>query len=142
MHNAGFKTPNAKIELVVKGLQVDVTGENLIGFLHGKGVSSECSLLTTFNNAKSLAYKITVDAKNENVVKDPALWPENVKVQTYKQRRRNSVSPSKTSPRKATEDVDNRLVRRVVKNHGGLSVRFENSGTHSDLLYNHMLSDC
>ena len=140
--NTGVLTPNANTDLVVKGLHLDVTGENLVGFLQGKGVNSECSLLTTFNNAKSLAYKITIDANKVNVVSDPALWPESVKVQTFKQRRRNSVSPLKSPSKKVAEDVDNRLARSVLNNHGGLSMRFENSGNRSDYLYNHILRDC
>ena len=81
-------------DLVIKGLNVDVTGENLSGFLLTKGVEiMQCTLLTTFSDAKSLAYKVTIDMDKQNVVMDPSIWPENVRIQPYKQKRRNSTSP-------------------------------------------------
>ena len=51
------------VDLVIKGLNVDVTGEDWIGFLQRKGVDiKECNFLTTFSDAKTLAYKITIYA--------------------------------------------------------------------------------
>ena len=135
------------VDLVIKGLNVDVTGENLTGFLQRKGVDiKECNLLTTFSDAKTLAYKITIDADKQNVVNDPSTWPENVNVQLYKQRRRNSASPVKKSTGnkrsvRVTEAIDNSHVRSVVENLGGLSVRFENAGTRNSL-YSHIVDDC
>ena len=135
------------VDLVIKGLNVDVTGEDLTGFLQRKGVDiKECNLLTTFSDAKTLAYKITIDADKQNVVSDPSTWPENVNVQLYKQRRRNSLSPVKKSTGnkrsvRVTEAIDNNHVRSVVENLGGLSVRFENAGTRNSL-YSHIVDDC
>ena len=125
--------PNEKIDLVIKGLSVDVTGEKLSGYLQSKGINiNECNLLTTFNNARSLAYKITVGAEIKDVVSDPSLWPENVIIQSYKQRRRSS-SPSlkKLSGNNGIVRVtdSSRTKRSVVSSNGSLSVRFENTGT-------------
>ena len=133
--------------MVIKGLNVDVTGEDLTGFLQRKGVDiKECNLLTTFSDAKTLAYKIKIDADKQTVVSNPSTWPENVNVQLYKQRRRNSASPVKKSTGnkrsvKVTEAIDNNQVRSVVENLGGLSVRFENAGTRNSL-YSHIVDDC
>ena len=136
--------PNAKIDLVIKGLSVDVTGEKLSGYLQSKGIAiNECNLLTTFNNARSLAYKITVGEENKDVVCDPSLWPENVIIQSYKQRRRSSSSPLKTSSGnngilRVTDS--SRIKRSIVDNHGSLSVRFENTGTGDS--QGQLQSDC
>ena len=132
-------------DLVIKGLNVDVTGENLSGFLLTKGVEiMQCTLLTTFSDAKSLAYKVTIDMDKQNVVMDPSIWPENVRIQPYKQKRRNSTSPLKKSSGnkrnvKVTKDIDEKYKRSGVDNLGGLSVRFENAEVRN-LQYAHFLS--
>ena len=139
--------PNSTIDLVIKGLGVDVTGKNLSEFLQSKGVNTrDCNLLTTFDNARSLAYKITIVADDKDVVCDPSLWPENVVIQSYKQRRRNSASYSKKSTignrnARFANDVDHRNKRSVVNNLGKLSVRFENTDTQNSQ-YGHIFGDC
>ena len=143
MLNRDERVIQGTLDLVIKGLNADVTGENLSGYLQSKGVNIRgCNLLTTFTNAKSLAYKITIDVDKQNVVDDPSIWPENVIVQPYKQRRRNSASPVKTSTRsvRVTEAIDNNHKRSVVENLGTLSVRFDNAGIR-DSQYGHIIDD-
>ena len=60
--------------IVVKGLRLDISGEILVRYLQSKGITSrECNVLTTYENAKSLAYKLTIDSCDESKLKDPTL---------------------------------------------------------------------
>ena len=133
--------------IVVKGLGLHITAETLSRYLLSKGVSTlDCQLLTTYENAQSLTYKITLRACDQDTVKDPAIWPDMVTVQPFKQKRRQSTATQSSTTGNANDGMKmgggilKGSSRKVIKSPKGLSVRFTNEEVHG-IMVNHFLSD-
>ena len=89
LHGTAFNnegcTLAANVELVAYGLGKDVTSIQLSNFLQDKGIDIiDCQLLTKFEGARSLSFKITVKPQHFEKVKDPSLWPYRVGMRLYK----------------------------------------------------------
>ena len=66
----------ADIHLVAKGVGKHVTAIHLAEFLESRGMKVvDCELLTTYENARSLSYKVTIKASDYVKSRDPATSP-------------------------------------------------------------------
>ena len=76
---------SADAELVAHNVAKNITIADLCNWLSQRGLLvKDCSFLTTSNEARSLAFKITIDPKDfERATDDPALWPYGVDVRVY-----------------------------------------------------------
>ena len=68
--------------------------------------AKECSLLTRYEYARSLSFKLTVTGHDHEIVKDPSMWPQNISIEPYKARkRRNSVTFQTTNRTNQNQSV-------------------------------------
>ena len=75
---------SADTHLVAYGVSKNVTGPQLSQFLERKGLHIiNCELLTKFEGARSLAYKITVKSSDLKMAQNPSMWPEKVGVRLF-----------------------------------------------------------
>lgn len=75
----------ADIQLVAYGLAKHVSGIQLSKFLEEKGLNIvSCDLLTKYEGARSLSYKITIRAYDLEKAQDASRWPERVGIRLYK----------------------------------------------------------
>ena len=84
-HNAAMeKLTDEIIPTLIIGK--NITANDMGYWLSQRGVQiRDCQLLTTSNEARTFAYKITVDAKDhDRVTQDASLWPYGVGVRLYK----------------------------------------------------------
>ena len=83
---------SADAELVAHNVAKNITIADLCNWLSQRGLLvKDCSLLTTSNEARSLAFKITIDPKDlDRATNDPALWPYGVGVRVYKNFNKNT----------------------------------------------------
>jgi hypothetical protein len=83
---------SADAELVAHNVAKNITIADLCNWLSQRGLLvKDCTLLTTSNEARSLAFKITIDPKDfDRATKDPALWPYGVGVRVYKNFNKNT----------------------------------------------------
>ena len=73
------------IDLVAYGVGKNITALQLSKFLHEKGLSvKDCILLTKFEGARSLSYKVTIKSTDLDFAKNPDIWPYRVGVRLYK----------------------------------------------------------
>ena len=76
---------SADIDLVAYGVGKNITALQLSKFLQEKGLSvKDCSLLTKFEGARSLSYKVTIKSTDLDIAKNPGIWPYRVGVRLYK----------------------------------------------------------
>ena len=75
----------ADIHLVAFGVSKNVSGVQLSNFLAGKGLHVvSCDLLTKFEGARSLAYKVVVKASDLEKAQNPDTWPNKVGIRLFK----------------------------------------------------------
>ena len=100
---------SADVHLVAFGVKKTVTGLQLSHWLARKGLQVlSCDLLTKYEGARSLAYKITIKSCDYEKAWNPELWPSRVGLRQYKffdsnrqkiyegnPNRRSEVAPSK-----------------------------------------------
>ena len=76
---------SADIHLVAFGVAKHVSGIQLSHFLEGKGLHVlSCDLLTKYEGARSLSYKVTIKSCDFDKAKNPELWPYRVGVRLFK----------------------------------------------------------
>ena len=106
---------SADIHLVAYGVAKNVTGIQLSQWLAGKGLRVlSCDLLTKYEGARSLSYKITVKSCDYDKAHNPEIWPARVGVRLFKFfnapremkgiDRYNNRSPQTTSSRIGTNN--------------------------------------
>ena len=106
---------SADIHLVAYGVAKNVTGIQLSQWLAGKGLRVlSCDLLTKYERARSLSYKITVKSCDYDKAHNPEIWPARVGVRLFKFfnassemkgiDRYNNRSPQTTSSRIGTNN--------------------------------------
>ena len=104
----------ADVSMVVKGIALHVSENQLRNFISDQGIeTSNWKALTTYNNARSLTFKFTVNATNREKLKNSTIWPTGVTVEAYKERkqaptRSNGGTPKRRSTR-FKEDRASRL---------------------------------
>ena len=78
----------ADIDIVAYGVAKNVKATQLATFLESKGLKVvDCVLLTTYEQARSLSYKITIKAKDFEKSQDPATWPYRISFRPFINRR-------------------------------------------------------
>ena len=82
----GNETPlSADVHLVVYGLSKYTTGVQLSQWLNKNGLEvKSCDILTKFEGARSLTYKIAVKASDYDKAINPDIWPARVGVRKFK----------------------------------------------------------
>ena len=118
--------------VVVKGVADDVSKDHIVQFLISNGVNAkECNLLTTYEHARYLSYKITVAARDQEKVKDLSIWPQNISIEPYKAKKgRNSVRFQTSNRKNENPSNDNPGITGILKRSDSYGVRngrgFEN----------------
>ena len=75
----------ADVSLVAYGVAKDASDEKLKGFLEKKGLNIvSVELMTTFNEARTHTYKVTIKASDFEKAKSPDIWPYRVGVRLFK----------------------------------------------------------
>ena len=78
------KSLAADIHLVAYGVSKNVPGVQLSQFLATKGLKVlNCELLTKYEGARSLAYKITIKSCDLDIAQDPNTWPDKVGIRLF-----------------------------------------------------------
>ena len=76
---------SADVHLVAYGLGKDTTAEQLATWLQSNGLQvKSCILLTKYEGARSLAYKISIKSSDYDKATNPHIWPDKVGVRRYK----------------------------------------------------------
>lgn len=83
---------SADVDIVASNVAKNVTAADLCHWLSQKGLFvKDCVLLTTSEQARSLAFKITIDPKDfDRATKDAGIWPYRVGVRMFKSFNRNN----------------------------------------------------
>ena len=83
---------SADAELVAYNVATTITTADLCNWLAQRAVFvKDCKLLTTFEDARSLTFKITVDPTDyERLTNDAMLWPYGVGVRKYRNVSKNT----------------------------------------------------
>ena len=78
------KAPAADIDLVVSGVAKDVTAIQVSQFIEAKGIKVlDCVLLTKYEQARTLSYKITIKARDYGKSQNLSMWPYRVRVRVF-----------------------------------------------------------
>ena len=134
-HKTAPQMTPAKSCVVVKGLGLHVSEELLFQHLQSHGIATEgIVLLTTYDEAKSYAYKITIKTYDLEKIKSVSIWPQTVTVQHFKEKNRSLNSRSNITEHKRkqgilkTSNYDALNTKRNVANgpNDKLSVQFAN----------------
>ena len=76
---------SADVHLVAYGIAKNVTGIQLSQWLAGKGLHIvSCDLLTRYDGARSLSYKVTIKSRDYQKATSPEIWPARVGVRLFK----------------------------------------------------------
>ena len=82
----GKETLSSDMDLVAYGVAKNITAIQLSNFMQNKGLDViDCVLLTKYNGARSLTFKITIKATDFEKAQDPDIWPYIVGLRYYKQ---------------------------------------------------------
>ena len=86
----------ADVSLVAYGVAKDASEVQLKSFLEGKNINViECKKLTTFEQARTHCYKVTIKASEFEKSTKPEVWPYRVGVRLFKQfREKKEQTPS------------------------------------------------
>ena len=83
---------SADADLVAYNVAKTITTADLCNWLSQRGLFvKDCKLLTTSEEARSLAFKVTIDPKDfDRATKDTSLWPYGVGVRVFKNFNKNT----------------------------------------------------
>ena len=86
----------ADVSLVAYGVAKDASEDRLKSFLQAKNINViECKKLTTFQQARTHCYKVTIKASEFEKATKPEVWPYRVGVRLFKQfREKKDETPS------------------------------------------------
>ena len=123
---SGSNSFSANIHLVAYGVAKQVTGIQLSHFLQERGLSVlSCDLLTKYENARSLAYKISIRSRDYEKAQDLNIWPLTVGVRLFKYFKKRNVNTGGIKREQRREVTDPRKVRMV---------RFKDQVGYSDFI--------
>ena len=101
--------------LVAYGVAKQITGIQLSHFLQERGLNVfSCALLTKHENARSLAYKISIRSCDYEKAQDPNIWPLRVGVRLFKYFKKRNLNTDGIEREQRREVTDPRK-RRVVQ---------------------------
>ena len=83
---------NSHSVFVVKGMPLDISEVNVAEFLRENGISvSECKLLTSYDQAQTLTFRIAVCDEADHVkITTPGLWSPDIVIEPFRKRKRRS----------------------------------------------------
>ena len=90
----------ADIDLVVYGVARNITSIQVSKWIEDQGIKVfDCVLLTKYEQARTLSFKITISASNYEKSQDPSMWPYRVHVHPYRNynRKRQDYDTNKRS---------------------------------------------
>ena len=75
----------ANIDIVAYGVATQVTGIELSKFIEDKGIKVlDCVLLTKYEHAWTLSYRVTIRACDYEKSQDASIWPYRIGVRPFK----------------------------------------------------------
>ena len=75
----------ADIDLVAYGVSTQVTGNGLSKFIENMGIKVlDCVLLTKYEHARTLSYKVTIKACDCQKSEDPSIWAYRIGVSRFR----------------------------------------------------------
>ena len=81
----GMIPQSADVHLVAYGFGTDTSSEQIKQWLESNGLQVKgCTLLTRFEGARSLTFRVVVKASDFEKATNPNIWPENVGVRKFK----------------------------------------------------------
>ena len=107
----GSEALSADVHLVVYGLAKHVTSLQLSRFIEDKGLKiGSCDLLTKYEGAHSLSFKITTMSSEYDKVRNPEIWPVGVGIRLFKffNTRQNKNGNERVNIRNENKDRNNR----------------------------------
>ena len=123
---SGCNSFSADIHLVAYGVAKQVTGIQLSHFLQERGLNVlRCDLLTKYENARSLAYKISIRSRDYEKAQDPNIWPLRLGVRLFKYFKKRNVYTGGLEREQKREVTGPRKVRMV---------RFKDQVGYSDFI--------
>ena len=121
---SGSNSFSADIHLVAYGVAKQVT--EIQHFLQERGLNVlSCDLLTKYENARSLAYKISIRSRDYEKAQDPNIRPLRVGVRLFKYFKKRNVNTGGIEREQKREITDPRKVRMV---------RFKDQVVYSDFI--------
>ena len=104
---------SADVHLVAYGFGTDTSSEQIKQWLESNGLQVKgCVLLTRFEGARSLTFRVVVKASDLEKATNPNIWPENVGVRKFKffngsnNRKKQDVVEKNVQPKPMTGDED------------------------------------
>ena len=74
----------ADIDLVVYGVARNINSIQVSKWIEDQGINVfDCVLLTKYEQARTLSFKVTISASNYEKSQDPSMWPYRVHVRPY-----------------------------------------------------------
>ena len=136
----------ADVDIVAYNVSKNVTAENLYNWLAQKGIHVKyCTLLTTTDQARSLAFKVTIDPKDyDRATKDASIWPYRVGVRLFKAfkksssnngYRNDSTNNGDRPERIARDGTDHRSRENTVLGNRGYSRSGDQESSRNDRRY-------
>ena len=117
----------ADIDLVAYGVSTKVTGDHLSKFIEDKGIKVlGCVLLTKYEHARTLSYKVTIKACDYEKSQDPSIWPYRIGVRPFRNPKNTNINSSYQRSNQDTRQIYSENNRRVSTNYDN-STRKDNS---------------
>ena len=118
---------NNDICLVVKGVPIDVNDTELIQFLEWNNISvRECTLLTRYEKAQSLTYRLLVRGGDHRRLTTPGFWMPGISVEPFRKKKRNAVKDRLSVPERSKRDTLPQQQKQTVRGYENFTVEIEN----------------
>ena len=102
---------SSDVNLVACNVAKHVTSVMLCTFLAERGLNvCDCKLLTRFDGARTLTYKITICPSDYEKAKDPSIWPYRVGLRLFKHFNNNMSAKRSIQSTKKTVSGNSRVV--------------------------------
>ena len=118
----------ADIDLVAYGVSTKVTGNHLSKFIEDKGIKVlGCALLTKYEHARTLSYKVTIKACDYEKSQDPSIWPYRIGVRPFRTPKNTNINSSYQRSNQDTRQIYSENNRRVSTNYDNSTRKDNNS---------------
>ena len=110
----------ADVELVVTGVSRDASEEQFKDFMTSKGIEVlDIVKLTTYEQARTNTFKITIKASQYTKAMDPDIWPLRVGVRHYRQPKRDNYRGASWAEQSAQSGgvIDQQQSQRSYRSH-------------------------
>ena len=120
--NINYNQNNTQVgctDIVVYGIALNTTEKDLYDEMRGRGLNVVwCTLLTTYEHARTLTFKLTITSSDNEKSKNMAVWPPGVTVKPYRERK-----PSRLNVYKPKNE------RRIINpnNNGNQQISIDNN---------------